>query len=100
MGKFSVTHKAKTDLKSIAAYMQRKWRIKQRAVYVKQFDDTFRNLANNPDAGQVCDFIEVGYRKFPCSSHVIFYRLVSNNDIQIVRIIHKRMDVKSKLDGT
>ena len=100
MDKFSLTHKAKADLKSIGAYTQRKWGVKQRGVYVKQFDDTFRILANNPDTGQKCDFIKVGYRKFPCISHVIFYNLVSNNEIQVVRILHKRVDVKSKLEGT
>jgi toxin ParE1/3/4 len=99
MGKFSLTHKAKADLKSIAAYTQRKWGRKQRLVYIKQFDDTFRMLANTPDTGHKCDFIQAGYLKFPCISHIIFYRLISNTEIQIVRILHKRMDVKSKLEG-
>ncbi len=100
MGRFCLTHKAKADLKSIAAYTQRKWGRRQRLVYIKQFDDTFRMLANTPDTGQKCDFIKAGYRKFPCISHIVFYRLISNTEIQIVRILHKRMDVKSKLEGT
>lgn len=100
MSKFSLTHKAKADLKSIAAYTQRKWGRKQRLVYIKQFDDTFRLLANTPDTGHKCDFIKPGYRKFPCISHVIFYRLLTSQEIQIVRILHKRMDVKTKLEST
>lgn len=100
MGKFSLTHKAKADLKSIAAYTQRKWGRKQRLVYIKQFDDTFRMLANTPDTGQQCDFIKAGYRRLPCISHIVFYRLISETEIEIVRILHKRMDVKSKLEST
>lgn len=100
MGTFTLTHKAKADLKSIAAYTQRKWGREQRLIYAKQFDDTFHILAGTPDAGNKCDFIKVGYRKFPCASHVIFYKSKSDTEIEIIRILHKRMDVRSQLGST
>lgn len=94
MGQFTLTNKAKADLKSIAIYTQRKWGKNQRALYLKQFDDAFHLLADSPDAGVNCDFIKQGYRKFPNTSHVIFYRIVNDSQIEIVRILHKRMDVE------
>ncbi|WP_283788817.1 type II toxin-antitoxin system RelE/ParE family toxin [Bermanella sp. WJH001] len=94
MGQFTLTNKAKADLKSIAIYTQRKWGKSQRALYLKQFDDAFHLLADSPDAGVNCDFIKQGYRKFPNTSHVIFYRIVNDSQIEIVRILHKRMDVE------
>ena len=94
MGQFTLTNKAKADLKSIAIYTQRKWGKSQRALYLKQFDDAFHLLADSPDAGVNCDFIKQGYRKFPNISHVIFYRVVEGSQIVIVRILHKRMDVE------
>lgn len=39
MSAFTLTQKAKLDLKSIAAYTQQKWGAKQRRFYLKQFDD-------------------------------------------------------------
>jgi len=97
MGTFTLTNKAKADLKSIAAYTQRKWGIEQRRTYLKQFDDAFHFLAETPEAGKNCDFIKLGYRKFPNVSHVIFYRSTTPNQIEIVRILHKRMDVERNL---
>jgi toxin ParE1/3/4 len=97
MGTFTLTHKAKSDLKSIAAYTQRKWGKEQRRIYLKQFDDAFHLLAETPNAGTKCDFIKKGYQKFTNISHVIFYRKINNFHIEIVRILHKRMDVEMNL---
>lgn len=41
MGSFRLTAKAKTDLKTIAAYTQRRWRKAQRHFYIKQLDYVF-----------------------------------------------------------
>ena len=99
MGAFSLTEAAKADLKTIAAYMQRRWGKEQRRIYAKQFDDAFHMLANTLEAGIACDVIKVGYRKFPIGSHVIFYRALSETEIEIVRILHKRMDLARQLEG-
>jgi toxin ParE1/3/4 len=100
VGTFSLTEAAKADLKSVAAYTQRKWGKDQRRNYAKQFDDAFHMLAERPEAGAACDSIKAGYRKFPNGSHVIFYRHLSNTEIEIVRILHKRMDPARQLEGT
>jgi toxin ParE1/3/4 len=94
---FSLTRAARTDLKSIASYTQHRWGKQQRKLYVKQFDDAFHMLAENPETGVTCDFIKQGYRKFPNGSHVIFYRSLEAGAIQIVRILHKRMDVARQM---
>jgi toxin ParE1/3/4 len=100
MGAFSLTHAATADLKSIAIHTQRRWGKHQRRRYIKQFDDAFHILAENPHTGTSCDFIRDGYRKFPNGSHIIFYREVGVAKIEVVRILHKRMDVARQLKGT
>ena len=52
----------------------------------------FRQLADNPELGNACDYIIDGYRKFPLASHVIYYQMTDNH-IKVIRILHKRMDV-------
>ena len=94
MTTFELTNQAKCDLKSVAAYTQRKWGKEQRGVYLRQFDDAFHLLAKTPDIGHSCDYIRPGYRKSPVTSHVVFYRIISETKIEIVRILHKRMDAK------
>ena len=97
MGTFALSQKAKADLKSIAAYTQRKWGKEKRKIYLRQFDDSFHMLADSPNLGVQCDFIKSGYREFPVTSHLIFYRTISSAQIEIVRVLHKRMDAKSQL---
>jgi toxin ParE1/3/4 len=97
MGTFTLTNKAKADLKSLATYTQRKWAKNQRGIYLKQFDDTFHLLADTPDVETKSDFIKLGYRKFPNISHVIFYRTINDTQIEIIRILHKRMDIEKNL---
>lgn len=92
MKSFALTNKAKADLQKIAIFTEQRWGKKQRNVYIKQFDDVFHLLSSAPLTGKSCDFIKVGYRKFPQGSHIIFYRMKNDNLIEIVRILHKSMD--------
>ncbi len=98
MYKFVLTNQAKSDLKLIAAYAQRKWGKEQRRIYLRQLDDAFHLLAASSDLGTICDYIKVGYQKFPISSHLIFYRAVSSKKIEIVRVLHKRMNAKARFN--
>ena len=97
MASFKLTAKAKDDLRNIARYTQEKWGREQRNIYLKQFDDAFSLLSKSPEIGPSCDFIKAGYRKFAQGSHVIFYTLGPSSTIQIVRILHKHMDVSLNL---
>ena len=96
MKPFVLTRKAKADLEAIAIFTAERWGKEQRNLYLKQFDDAFHRLADAPLAGTTCDYIKSGYRKFPQGSHIIFYKRGSNSMIEIVRILHKNMDVDSQ----
>jgi len=93
MRPFQLTNKAKSDLKQIAIFTEKRWGREQRNLYLKQFDDAFHLLADKPLAGKDCDYIKEGYRKFPQGSHVIFYKAGSECKVEIIRILHKHMDV-------
>jgi len=97
MRSFTLTNKAKADLKSIATYTQRKWGKDQRKTYIQQLDNAFHMLSKTPELGNKCDFIKQGYRKFPVSNHIVFYRSISQFEIEFVRILHKRMDAKTQV---
>ena len=51
-------------------------------------------LADTPLVGKICDEIRAGYKKFPIGSHIIFYKDGAGSSIEVVRILHKRMDVE------
>ena len=97
MNKFLLSSKAKTDLIKIAKYTQLTWGVAQRNDYLKVLDSTFQLLAAEPELGINCDYIREGYSKYPQASHVIYYKESKNNQIFIVRILHKSMDVNTTL---
>ena len=98
MSTFALTRLAKSDLKAIAKFTEKRWGQAQRNLYIKQFDDTFHMLAGTPTVGKSCDFIMKSYQKFPQGSHVIFYKTSADSAIEIVRILHKSMDINSRFE--
>ena len=97
MNTFTLTKRAKSDLVAIAKFTQNRWGLDQRNIYIKQFDEAFHMLAASPTIGKNCKFIMDGYHKFPQGSHIIFYKFTPEAPIQIIRILHKNMDVTSRL---
>ncbi|MDH3355094.1 MAG: type II toxin-antitoxin system RelE/ParE family toxin [Chromatiales bacterium] len=96
MPSFRLTAKAKTDLIKIARYTDRVWGHEQRNLYLKELDDAFHLISDNPSIGEDSGFIKKKYRKFPQGSHLIFYKLDSASGILVIRVLHKGMDVVSK----
>jgi toxin ParE1/3/4 len=94
---FALTRSAKTDLHAIALFTEKMWGREQRNAYLKQLDDAFHLLAATPSVGKTCDDIKTGYKKFPQGSHIIFYKVGNQTSIEIIRILHKHMDVDTQL---
>jgi toxin ParE1/3/4 len=89
---------AREDLKSIGRYTQKKWGREQRNHYLASLDRSFQLLADDPKLGRSCDDVRLGYRKYNVGKHVVFYRL-NDGCLEIVRILHGRMDVKRHISG-
>ena len=47
--------------------------------------------------GKEYDEILFGLRGYPFGRHIIFFTVLKTDDILIVRILHERMDYKSRL---
>jgi toxin ParE1/3/4 len=94
-----LTNKAKSDLKEIGRYTQDHWGRDQRDKYLTMLDACFQRLAANPLKGNDCSDIRSGYRKFIVGRHVIFYRQKSTDTIEVIRVLHSRMDADMRLSG-
>lgn len=99
MPAFTLTSKAKSDLLEIARHTQERWGRDQRNLYLRMLDQCFRQLAAQPQQGSDCSEIRDGYRKLLAGRHIIFYRQPTDVSIEIVRILHGRMDVEAHLSG-
>jgi toxin ParE1/3/4 len=98
MPAFCLSNLAKLDMQVIGRYTQVTWGREQRNLYLQQLDNGFHLLARDPARGQQCDDIRPGYRKYPIGRHVVFYR-VSDAGVEIVRILHDRMDLPTHMGG-
>ena len=91
MTDYRLSPRARTDLKDIWRYSKAQWGLDQANAYARQFQRAFAGLAAKPTRGRSCDDIREGYFKLSVGSHVAFYRL-TGGDVEIVRILHQRMD--------
>ncbi|WP_347888513.1 type II toxin-antitoxin system RelE/ParE family toxin [Nitrosomonas europaea] len=97
MGSFILRQKAMDDLLSIGRYTRKEWGKAQQIRYLTQLDRAFHDLADKPGLGRACDEIREGYFKYGVGKHVIFYRHTGKGQIEIVRILHGRMDIEQHL---
>ena len=96
MPAFILSAKALEDLKSIGRYTLKSWGREQRNIYLSKLDESFHLLAEQPQLGNARDNIRKGYRVYHVRRHLIFYRQKPAK-IEIIRILHDRMNVESHL---
>lgn len=96
MPAFLLSEKALEDLKSIGRYTQKTWGREQRNKYLSKLDESFHILSKQPQLGTARDDIRKGYRVYHVGRHLIFYRQ-KPTEIQIIRILHDRMNVETHL---
>ncbi len=97
MAKYQLTNKAVEDLANIWDYTFEVWSEVQANKYYNYLLDCFQNLADNPKLGkpyyEVTEYL-LGYR---ATQHIIFFRKNSQTSIEIVRVLHSRMDLKNRI---
>jgi toxin ParE1/3/4 len=54
-------------------------------------------LANNPELGKNYDVVTKEIWGLKSGEHIIFYAIISKNEIEVQRILHGMMDLKSKI---
>ena len=96
MTAFRLSAKSIEDLKSIARFTLKSWGREQRNIYLSKLDESFHLLADQPHLGNTRDDIRKGYRVYQVGRHLIFYRQ-KYTGIEIIRILHDRMDVETRL---
>jgi toxin ParE1/3/4 len=97
MAKFYLTNKAVEDLVDIWNYTVETWSVNQAEIYYALLIDSCQELAKKPSQGKSYEVVERNVLGFKTRQHVIFYRTITEKEIEIVRILHSMMDMKSHL---
>ena len=86
---------AEADLEGIWLYTFRQWSLEQADDYHRGIMATIEGLASGRDIGQRTD-VRQGYWKCKFGAHIIYFRY-SGDYMDVVRILHGRMDVEAHL---
>lgn len=97
MANYILTNKAVEDLSTIWDYTFEVWSEKQADKYYNMLLDSCQDLANTKILGKKYPEISEDIFGFRVGRHIIFYRQLKNNRIEITRILHSRMDLKNRI---
>ncbi|MFT8247176.1 type II toxin-antitoxin system RelE/ParE family toxin [Roseomonas sp. BN140053] len=97
MTRFILSPAAQADIEGIWDYTAERWDQAQAEHYVLAIRDACHELAAGTRRSRPADEIRAGYRKAAVGSHVLFFRIMDDGRLDIVRVLHQRMDVSSHL---
>ena len=95
--KYRISQQAIEDLDKIWIYTLNKWSKEQADRYYDLIIAEIEFIAENYLIGKSAEQTRKNYRVTKMKSHLIFYRKVDNEIVEIVRVLHQRMDIKKRL---
>ena len=84
--------KAKVDLSEIWDYTCREWGAEQAEKYVRDLWNVMQGKTQDLTKSVDISDVRNGYRKVRSGSHVIFFRVSRGGGVEVVRILHQKMD--------
>jgi toxin ParE1/3/4 len=97
VARYKLTNKAVDDLTQIWNYTFDKWSESQADKYYHMLLDNCEEVANNSDFGKNYSGVTENLLGFKAGRHIIFYRRIEENEIEITRILHEQMDLKNRI---
>ena len=98
MPNYTLTKKAVEDLSGIWNYTIDRWSEQQADKYYALLVSSFVEIADNPLLGKNYNGVILELSGFRAGRHIIFYRQISKNSIEITRILHEKMDLKNRMN--
>jgi toxin ParE1/3/4 len=96
---YIISQRAIVDLENIWLYTVERWSIEQADRYYALIFDEIAFICSNTATGKSLEHIRKGYSSSKIKSHIIFYRILNNSTVEIIRILHERMDIENQLNS-
>ena len=96
MDKYILTNKAVEDLAKIWNYTFDRWSEQQADNYYEILISNCEEIANNPNFGKTYEGITSSLFGLKVNCHIIFYRIIEIDVVEITRISLGRMDIKTE----
>ena len=89
--------KAKADLSDVWNYTYTEWGVEQAEKYVRELWTIISELTDDLTKSVDIGDVRRGYRKVRAGSHVVFFKVTSTGVVDVVRILHQKMDFNRHL---
>ncbi len=86
------TPAAKADLKEIYRYGLQQWGQDQSLRYLEKLKNKLWSLTDLPLMGVERSALVVGMLSLSVESHIVFYQVTVNHQVEIIRVLHARQD--------
>lgn len=73
------------------------WSLKKADRYHQLITDEIEYISRSFETASCAGHIRMGYRSSKVKSHVIYFRPWEDKVVEVVRILHERMDMDSRL---
>jgi toxin ParE1/3/4 len=86
------------DLTDIWEYTLQEWSENQADKYFETIKFACKEIGKNPNIGKVYTEISKNLLGLKSGKHIIFYHKISEDEIEVIRILHERMDLKNRIN--
>ncbi|CAM3965724.1 type II toxin-antitoxin system RelE/ParE family toxin [Flavobacterium weaverense] len=97
MSEYVISEKAVEDINNIWIYTAENWSVAQADRYYNLIFDEIEYIVNNFDMARDFGKIRKSYKCSKVKSHLIFFKKDKMNEIEVIRILHERMEIGSRL---
>jgi toxin ParE1/3/4 len=98
MAKVILRQEAIDDLNDIWAYTFEEWSENQADKYYATLKFACKQIGENPELGKEYEEISGNLLGLKSGKHIIFYQMITENEIEVIRILHERMDLKNRIN--
>ena len=97
MSEYIISKKALEDINNIWIYTAENWSAEQANRYYDLIYDEIEYIVKNFEMARDFGKIRKSYRYSKVKSHLIFFKKDKMNEIEVVRVLHERMDIENRL---
>ncbi len=97
MATYEISSKASNDMDEIWIYTLEKWSLAQAELYLDLIRSGIEQIAKHPESGRSYAHVLENCRGYKVKSHYIFYEIIDEHQVEILRILHEKMDMENRL---
>ncbi len=97
MADYIISERALDDLNNIWIYTAENWSVEQANRYYNLIMDEIEFISENFETTKDFGNIRKDYRYSKVKSQLIFCKRIENAEMEVVRILHEKMDIKNRI---